>query len=92
MRQEQAEIIGLNALGWLVSNEDLLPVFLSASGASEDELRSNAADPVFLGSVLDFILMDDAWVIACCEAQGLAYELLGQARVALPGGAQVSWT
>lgn len=87
-----AETIGLRALGWLVGHDDLLPVFLGASGASEGDLRAGAGDPVFLGSVLDFILMDDAWVIEFSEAAGIAPEKLGRARQALPGGEAVNWT
>ncbi|NRB19071.1 MAG: DUF3572 domain-containing protein [Rhodobacteraceae bacterium] len=87
-----AETLALQALGWLVGNEELLPVFLGASGASEADLRSRAADPEFLGSVLDFLMMDDTWVISFCDAQGFSYESPRQARMSLPGGAQVNWT
>lgn len=87
-----AETLALQALAWLVGNEDLLPVFLGASGASEADLRARAGEPEFLGSILDFLMMDDAWVISFCDAQGLAYETPMKARMSLPGGAQVSWT
>lgn len=92
MTQEAAETVALQALGWLVSNDALLPVFLGTSGASSDDLRSRASDTEFLGSVLDFLTMDDAWVMAFCDAQGLAYDTPLQARWALPGGAPVHWT
>lgn len=87
-----AETTALQALGWLVGNEDLLPVFLGATGASEGDLRAQAEDPAFLASVLDFIMMDDAWVIACCDAHGLPYPRLAEARALLPGGEAVHWT
>ena len=90
--QDFAETIGLQCLAWLVGNEDLLPVFLGATGASEGDLKLRAGDPEFLGSVLDFLMMDDAWVIAFCEAHGLPNEAPMRARMALPGGAQVNWT
>jgi hypothetical protein len=90
--QESAETIGLKVLGWLAAHDDLLPVFLGATGASEADLRARAADPEFLGAVLDFLTMDDAWVRAFCDAQGLAYEVPMRARAALPGGAEVNWT
>jgi len=51
----------LQALGWLAANEDLMPTIHGATGASED-LRTQLVNPVFLGAVLDFIMMDDAWV------------------------------
>lgn len=89
---ERAQTLALQALGWLVGEEELLPVFLGATGAGEADLRARAKDPVFQGAVLDFILMDDAWVVACAQAIGTAPETLAAARHALPGGAEVSWT
>ena len=90
--QESAETLALRALGWLAGNEDLLPVFLGATGASEAEVKSQAADPVFLGAMLDFLMMDDAWVIAMCDQLRVPYDHVMQARQALPGGEQVNWT
>lgn len=90
--QESAETLALKTLGWLVGNDDVLSVFLGHSGASKDEIKERAADPVFLGAVLDFVMMDDAWVIGFCDSVALPYEALMQARAALPGGEQVNWT
>lgn len=84
--------MALQALAWLVGNEELLPVFLGSSGAAEADLRARASDLEFLGSILEFLTMDDAWVIAFCDAHGLSYEAPLQARWALPGGAPVNWT
>lgn len=92
MQQDRAEMIALQALGWLAGNDDLLPVFLGATGASTDDLRLQAGDPAFLASILDFLMMDDAWVISFCDFAGMPYALPMQARQALPGGAQVHWT
>ena len=92
MQQEQAEVIALQGLAWLAGNDDLCPTFLGASGGSVDDLRDRATDPAFLGAVLEFITMDDAWVMAFCDTIGLAYELPLQARYALPGAQNVHWT
>ncbi|MEL6450743.1 MAG: DUF3572 domain-containing protein [Pseudomonadota bacterium] len=92
LSQESAEVIGLQALGWMASNEELLPVFLGATGASETDVRAGASDPAFLGALLEFIMMDDAWVTAFCDAEGLPYDTPMRARLALPGGDQVHWT
>ena len=92
LSREAAELIGLQAVAWLAGNDELLPVFLGATGAAEDDFRAALEDPSFQGAVLDFILMDDAWVLACCEAQGLSTDLPMRARAALPGGEQVNWT
>ena len=89
---DAAETLALQALAWLVTNDELLPVFLGATGAREDDLRDRAGDPEFLGSVLDFLMMDDAWVIAFCDLHNIPYEHPMFARAVLPGGAQVNWT
>lgn len=89
---ETAETLALHVLGWLAGKEDLLPVFLGSTGASEFDLKKRAADSVFLGAVLDFLMMDDAWVVDCCDQLKLPYEHIMLARAALPGGEQVNWT
>lgn len=90
--RESAETLALKALGWLAANDDLLPVFLGNTGASEGDVRALAGDATFLGSVLDFLMMDDAWVIGFCDDHQLPYESVMRARAALPGGEQVNWT
>ena len=90
--RENAETLALRALAWLAGNDELLPVFLGASGAGLDDLKARAGDPVFLGAVLDFLLMDDRWIVAFCDAEGLGYDAPQRARYALPGGAAINWT
>jgi hypothetical protein len=92
LSRDAAETVALCAVAWLAGHDDLLPVFLGATGASERDLREGLADPVFQAAVLDFILMDDAWVAAFCETEGLAPTDPMQARAALPGGEAVHWT
>jgi len=92
MAPEQAETIALQALGWLVGNDDLCPTFLGATGSSVDDLRERAIDPAFQASVLEFITMDDAWVMAFCDTINLGYDQPLMARYALPGAEAVHWT
>jgi hypothetical protein len=90
--RESAETLALRVLVWLAGNDDLLPVFQGATGVSDADLRHRLGDPVFLGAVLDFVMMDDAWVMQACDAAGVKYDSLLAARQALPGGEQVNWT
>ena len=92
MNAERAAEIALNAMAWLVGNAELLPVFLGSTGASIEDLAAQAAEPAMQLSLLDFLMMDDAWVMACCDHLGLPYETLSEARQSLPGGAMVNWT
>lgn len=91
-KQESAEVVALRVLEWLAGHDELFPVFLGATGASVSDLATSAQDQAFLASVLDFLVMDDAWVIGFCDAAGLPYEAPMQARAALPGGANMHWT
>lgn len=90
--REAAETIALRALTWIAGHDSLLDVFMGSTGAGRDDLRAGAQDPEFLASLLDFILMDDAWVMEFSEAQGVPPETILSARAALPGGAHTHWT
>lgn len=92
MNVDEAEKKALEALAWLVGNQELLPVFLGSTGASEEDMRSRAGEADFLASVVDFLLMDDQWVIACAQACRFAPEDFLAIRASLPGGADPSWT
>lgn len=92
MTREFAETVALRALGWLVGNQELLPVFLGSTGMSIEDLRGSAGEPDVLISVLDFLCLDDAWVLEFSAEGNLPPESLMQAREALPGGARVHWT
>ncbi|MGD9294719.1 MAG: DUF3572 domain-containing protein [Roseobacter sp.] len=91
-KPESAEVVGLRVLGWLADNDDLISIFQGSTGASETDIRQGTSDPVFLGAVLDFVMMDDRWVVDCCDTLKLDYQSLMKARLALPGGEQVNWT
>ena len=92
MQNEHAQTIAYQALAWLVADDELCPIFLGSTGGSADDLREKATDPAFLAAVLEFITMDDKWVIAFCDSVGLAYDQPLRARYALPGAGEVHWT
>ncbi|MEZ5911533.1 MAG: DUF3572 domain-containing protein [Paracoccaceae bacterium] len=85
--REQAETVALQALAWLAGNDDLFGVFLGASGSRAADIATRAGEPEFLASVLDFVLMDDAWIVGFCDDAGIEYERPIQLRHFLPGGA-----
>lgn len=92
MDEKSAHMVAIQALGWLAGDDELWDVFLGSSGANVDSIKASAQDPDFLGSVLDFLMMDDAWVIRACSQLSMPNEILMQARQALPGGIDRSWT
>lgn len=92
MQQEDAETLSKEVLLWLAGQEDLLLVFLNSTGGDVEGIRKGMEDPYFLAAVLDFLMMDDAWVMSFCDASGLPYDRPARARAALPGGSEMHWT
>ena len=62
--REVAEIVAIQALSFIAANPERLGLFLAESGIGPETLRTAAADPQFLASVLDFVMRDDATVKA----------------------------
>jgi hypothetical protein len=92
MKQEFAETRALTVLAWLASDEELLPVFMGATGTAEVDLRTRISDPDFLASVIDFLRMDDSWVLQAAEGTGIPAEDFAAIRAGLPGGDIPDWT
>ena len=68
--REVAEIVAVQALSFIAGDPERLGLFLADSGIGPETLRTAAADPQFLTSVLDFVMRDDATVkafAATCE-------------------------
>ncbi|MGR3492027.1 MAG: DUF3572 domain-containing protein [Shimia sp.] len=84
--------LALGALGWLAGNDELWHVFAGSTGATAEDLATRAEEPTFLASVLDFILMDDAWVLQAADALEVPPERILLARQVLPGAEQIHWT
>lgn len=79
-----AEAIALKAVAFVAADEDLLPRFVSLTGAGAEDLKARLADPAFLGGVMDFVLGDEATAVAFAESEGLSPEALVLARARLP--------
>ena len=92
MTSQEAEIYALKVTNWLISNQDVLDIFMSSTGVSEATIKSDFHDGVFLAAILDFLLLDDNWVIAASDAMQLEPDAMYSARLLLPGGERVNWT
>ena len=80
--REVAEIVAVQALSFVAGDPERLGLFLAESGIGPETLRSAAADPHFLGSVLDFVLRDDATVKAFASVSQLHPTNIAAARQA----------
>jgi hypothetical protein len=82
---DNAETVAIQALGWIAADEERLARFMGLAGLSVDELRLRAAEPDFLGGVLDFVLENEALLVEFAGAAGLKPEALLRLRRELPG-------
>ena len=92
MDKEIAETRALEVLTWVLSEDDLIQVFMGATGASQNDMRSNTLSHQFLISILDFVLMDDRWVISCSKFLNIDPSQIQLIRMSLEGGQEVNWT
>ncbi len=92
MTKDEAENVAISALAWMAQDEDIIGGFMGVTGASPEDLRSRASDPDFLGFVLDYLLSDDAMIMAFSDATGISANAPLIARDTLPGQATPHWT
>ncbi len=83
--QPDAEAIAIQALSFLAERPEELERFLALSGIGPASLRQAAADPAFLGGILDFLLQDEPLLLSFAAESGLAPDTIGTARRRLDG-------
>lgn len=82
---EEAEILAINALGFLASDSERLQRFMDLSGLDVAAIRAAAGSPVFLGGILDHLLGDESLLLVFAEEQQLPPERIAELRRKLPG-------
>jgi hypothetical protein len=90
MNPESAETLALKGLAHVAADADSLARFLDLSGLGPEDLRARAGDPELLAAVMDFLLADDARLMAFCAAEGLTPVKAHAIRRALPGASDPS--
>ena len=85
MTPQNAEILALKGLAFLVNDATALERFLALTGTTGPELRQRAEEPEFLAALLDFLMTDEPLLTAFCETESLDAQTLHSARRALPG-------
>ncbi len=86
MTPEQAEVLALQAITFISTEERALNGFLAQTGAGLDEVKHLIQDRNFLAGILDFMLSDESLLLAFCDHEDLRPEMVVSARRALPGG------
>ena len=69
--RQDAEIVALRALAWIVADDQLGPRLLATTGLEVADLRTRAADPQVLAAVFDFLAANEPDLVACADAIGL---------------------
>lgn len=85
MTPHAARNLSDNALHFIASDPELTAAMLAASGSDAGCLRQMAARPEFATFLLDFLLEEDARVLAFASAAGVRPEDVMAARHALSG-------
>jgi uncharacterized protein DUF3572 len=83
--QDTARSLAVSALAFIAADSDRLARFLSLTGLGPDTLRSAAADPAFLSSVLDYLAADEGLLVAFADHAGLKPEDVLRAHQLLRG-------
>ena len=72
--EEEAEATAIKALAFLSGDAELLGRFLALTGLDPSDIRAMIADPSFLVATLEFLLTDDAILLAFASNNALAPE------------------
>jgi hypothetical protein len=67
LSDDEAEIIALKALGFLVSSADRADRFLALTGLAPGDLPAMAGDRQFLAGVVEQLLADESLLLAFSE-------------------------
>ena len=82
---EGAELIAIQALGHIASDDELLSRFMSLTGVEPGDFRRLAQERSFLVAVLDFLAGHEPDLVAFAEALGQPPERVIEARHRLAG-------
>lgn len=75
------DIVALQALIWILREEDRAARLLALTGLDPDQLRAGADNPALWGAVFDFLAAHEPDFLACADALGLTpAQLMNAAR------------
>lgn len=89
MDHEYAEILAINALSFIASDEKHLAGYLRLSGLSLESVKADMADPekyqTLLGSILDYLMQNETILIAYAGEYNVDPTMVPSARQNFPG-------
>jgi uncharacterized protein DUF3572 len=78
--QSDPHTLALNALGWIIVDEERAERFLSLTGLTPDELRASLGYPSTLTAVLDYLCGHEPDLLAAADTLGVRPQDLVAAR------------
>jgi hypothetical protein len=78
-----AESLALQALVWILSDQDRAERLIAVTGLDPDDLRARAGEPAVLSAVLGFLENYEPDLIACAESLSAKPEALVRARAVI---------
>ena len=83
---EADQQVAIDALTFLAGDMDRLGGFLALTGIGVGDIRASASDPGFLVAVMEYLMQDDALLIAFAGEAGLRPEAVAAAARRLGAG------
>jgi Protein of unknown function (DUF3572) len=83
--REAAEMLAIQALGFIAEEPERLDAFLGATGLTVERLRESASSPDFLAGVLEHMLADESLLVAFADSAAIDPADIARARGALGG-------
>lgn len=91
MTQHSSEIIALQALGYIMNEDDLRDRFIALTGLDPDALRATLDQQGTLASILEFLISHEPDLVAAAQAQDRSPDALVSAWRSLGGGEGQEW-
>lgn len=88
MNGEIAGTLALQALVWILGEEDRAARLLALTGLDAGALRAQAGDPATHGAILDYLAGYEPDLLACADTLDIAPQQLVAAQLWLSGGPQ----
>jgi hypothetical protein len=82
---EAASAMAVAALGFIASDPERLGRFLAITGIGPESIRAAASQPDFLLGVLDYLVSDEALLVAFAKESDFEPEHVARARELLAG-------
>ena len=80
-----SNVIALQLMAFIASNEERLERFSALSGIGLFEMQNGSQDLVFLGFMLDYALQDEALILEFAQNHQISPQTLVNARRNFPG-------